>query len=505
MQKTDVRRRPFFSAEVFEAVADADDRLARRRLRGAAHGVSCLRRSAGEHHARDVAFKDVAHGLELAQGEVAECLFVLEAVSYDLARDRVGIAEGNALLGEVVGNVGRRREALACGLEHGVGVEGHLLEHGVEDGNAVEHRLFGVEERLLVLLQILVVGKGERLERREEARKVADDPPALAADEFGDVGILLLRHDGGARRVGVGDLPEAELVRGIEDGVLGEAGEVQHDFGEAEEVFRHEVAVGHGVDGAARDVVELQKRARDLAVDGEGGARERRAAEGHHVDALPAVLQPVHVAQEHLGIGVEVLREVDGLRLAQVGVAGKDALDVLVCGHRERRHEGVQKTDEVIDGIARVEAQVGRHLVVAGARRVQLLAHFADAPDELVFDKGVDVLGALDGERAAVDVVQDAAKPFRDAGGLFGRDDVGLAEHGRMGDGGGDIGPVELFVKGERFVERIGIFCGGSVKSSFPKFHYVTSQRIVCIFDFTRFLCKIYFGSCAFESRGTPT
>ena len=263
---------------------------------------------------------------------------------------------------------------------------------------------------------------------------------------------------------------------------------MQHDFGEAEEVFRHEVAVGDGVDGAVGDVVELQELSRDLAVDGEGGARKRRAAEGHDVDALPAVFEALHVAQEHLRIGVEVLREVDGLRLAQVGVAGKDALDIVVRDHRERRHEGVQQGDEAVDGGAHIEAEVGRHLVVAGARRVQLLAHFADALDELVFDEGVDVFRPFDGERSLVDVFEDAPEPFADARRLFGGDDVGLAEHGRMGDARGDIYAVKFPVEGERFVECVGVRRGGGVEPAFPKLHYITSQRIVCCFDFTRFL-----------------
>ena len=266
---------------------------------------------------------------------------------------------------------------------------------------------------------------------------------------------------------------------------------MQHDLGEAEEVFRHEVTVGDGVDGAVRDVVELQKLFRDVAVDGEGRARERRAAEGHDVDALPAIFEALHVAQEHFRIGVEELGEVDGLRPAQMGVAGQDALDVFVRDHGERRHEGVQDEDELIDGIAHIEAEIGRHLVVAGARRVQLLAHFADALYELVLDEGVDVFRAFDCKFPLVDVFEDAFEPVHDERGLFGGDDVRLAEHGRMGDARGNVGAVEFLVEGERFVEGVGVRSGGGVEPSFPKLHYITSQRIVSCLDFTRFSRKM--------------
>ena len=171
-------------------------------------------------------------------------------------------------------------------------------------------------------------------------------------------------------------------------------------------------------------------------------------------------------------------------------IAGKDALDVVVRRHRERRHEGVEGGDEAVDGAADVEAEVGRHLVVAGAGGVQLLAHFPDAGNELVLDEGVDVLRALDLESALVDVLQNALEALADDGGLLGGNDVGFAEHGRMGDARGDVHAVEFSVKGERFVEGVGVLRGGRVEPSFPKFHYITSQRIVCTLDFTRFCPK---------------
>ena len=52
-----------------------------------------------------------------------------------------------------------------------------------------------VEDRLLVLLQVAVVGERQALERREQRHQVADQPAGLAAGQLGDVGVLLLRHD----------------------------------------------------------------------------------------------------------------------------------------------------------------------------------------------------------------------------------------------------------------------------------------------------------------------
>ena len=84
-----------------------------------------------------------------------------------------------------------------------------------------------VEDRLLVFLQVAVVGERQALERGEQPGEVADQPAGLAARELGDVGVLLLRHDRRPGRVGVVELDEAELRGGPEDDLLAEAGEVR--------------------------------------------------------------------------------------------------------------------------------------------------------------------------------------------------------------------------------------------------------------------------------------
>ena len=50
-----------------------------------------------------------------------------------------------------------------------------------------------VEQRLLVLLQVAVVGQGQALERGQQPGQVADEAARLAPGQLGDVGVLLLR------------------------------------------------------------------------------------------------------------------------------------------------------------------------------------------------------------------------------------------------------------------------------------------------------------------------
>ena len=86
------------------------------------------------------------------------------------------------------------------------------LEHPVGRGEAQLERVDGVEEVLLVLLHVLVVGQRQRRAGRRGARQVAGDARRLGPQQLGGVGVLLLRHDRGARRPRVGDLAEAELL-----------------------------------------------------------------------------------------------------------------------------------------------------------------------------------------------------------------------------------------------------------------------------------------------------
>ena len=65
----------------------------------------------------------------------------------------------------------------------------------VNAGSSTSRVRDGVEDRLLVLLEVAVVAEREPLERREQAGEVADQPTGLAARELRDVGVLLLRHD----------------------------------------------------------------------------------------------------------------------------------------------------------------------------------------------------------------------------------------------------------------------------------------------------------------------
>ena len=254
------------------------------------------------------------------------------------------------------------------------------------------------------------------------------------------------------------------------------AREVRHRERGAEEVFRDEVPVDAALD-CLRDAVKAQERARHFAVDGVGRPRERRAPERHDVHARPQAVKAVDVAQEHFGVRVEVLPAVDRLRLPKMGEAGHDVFGRLFGAGKEHGDERLQGVDGAIRGAARVQAEIGRDLVVARARRVQLFARLPDAGDELVLHEGVDVLLPFDGERSRLDVRADGFESRADGVRFLACDDAALTEHGGVGDGRGDVRAPEFFVERERLVECVRVCRGGRVKSSFPKFHTVSLPR----------------------------
>ena len=73
----------------------------------------------------------------------------------------------------------------------------------------------------------------------------------------------------------------------------------------------------------------------EFAVERDGRAGDRAGAERQDVDALARVGDAVAVALEHLHVGEQMMREIDGLRALEMRVAGDD--HVAIAARRDRR------------------------------------------------------------------------------------------------------------------------------------------------------------------------
>ena len=122
-----------------------------------------------------------------------------------------------------------------------------------------------------------------------------------------------------------------------------------------------------------------------------------------------AFRQPFAVAQKHLRVGHQVVRQRHRLRPLQVRVARHDGVQMLFRHIAQRLYHRRAARARGLDFVGQVQPQIQRHLVVAAARRVQLFARLADAAGQLRLHKGVNVLARhVDFERAVVQIRENA-------------------------------------------------------------------------------------------------
>ena len=215
--------------------------------------------------------------------------------------------------------------------------------------------------------------------------------PILAAQQFGDVRVLLLGHQRRARAERVGELDEGELLGRPEDQLLGQPADVDHQDVQRGQGLQRRVAVAHRVQAVQRQRRHLEG-GRDVGpVQREGRARESARAQRHLRSARTGVQQTVHVAEEHGRVGHHVVAEGDGLATLEVGVARHG--HVVMCpgqGDEGVDHVAGQR-GQVGQGAAEPQAQVQGDLVIAAAARVQLASGITDGVVKRGLDVHVDV------------------------------------------------------------------------------------------------------------------
>ena len=129
--------------------------------------------------------------------------------------------------------------------------------------------------------------------------------------------------------------------------------------------FDGEIAVGDGIERVLADAVETQFTRDKGAVDREAGAGQRGRAQRQAIHAQAAVGHAFGIARQHFEIGHQVVAEGDRLRHLQMGEAGHDRVGVLLGQVDERSLAGFQAGQNAVDGIAQIQANIGRHLIVA--------------------------------------------------------------------------------------------------------------------------------------------
>ena len=132
------------------------------------------------------------------------------------------------------------------------------------------------------------------------------------------------------------------------------------------------------------------------------------APSGDSLISLTAVGQASAVAPQHLDIGQKMMTESHRLGRLQVRIARHDRGCLGLGLADQRRLKVPHLRVQGIDGAAQPEPEVGCHLVVAAARRVQTARRRADQLGQPGLDVHVDVFeGGGEGEGPALDLLKN--------------------------------------------------------------------------------------------------
>ena len=107
--------------------------------------------------------------------------------------------------------------------EHSFRMRFHGSDHFRIDGEDPFCGIDGIEKWLLVFLQIAVVGHGEPFADREHCHQVAVHPAGFSARDFGDIRILLLRHEARSGAERIGKFNKGKFLRHPENDILGKS------------------------------------------------------------------------------------------------------------------------------------------------------------------------------------------------------------------------------------------------------------------------------------------
>mmetsp|Transcript_25444 Transcript_25444/g.71482 ORF Transcript_25444/g.71482 Transcript_25444/m.71482 type:complete len:248 (-) Transcript_25444:567-1310(-) len=239
----------------------------------------------------------------------------------------------------MLGQIGREHRRLQSA-PHALGVDLRRREHAPRHLQSDPQLVRGVEDGLLIFLEVLVVGRRARREERRERRLVARQARGLAPQEFERVGVALLGHERRARRVALPKGHERELFRPVNNQILGPPRQVHAEQRRPLRELDGEVAVRdrvHGIGSGTPAKLEGIAQLPALLLVEEGVARQSSRAERAPITARPQRVQPLRVARPRPGVAHQPVRISHRLGSLEMRVAGHEgALRFVRSGHVSR-------------------------------------------------------------------------------------------------------------------------------------------------------------------------
>ena len=242
------------------------------------------------------------------------------------------------------------------------------------------------------------------------------------------------------------------------------------DRGSGERLQR-EIARGHGVERVGHGPLEAKLVRCHMPVDGKGRARQRRGTQRRFIHAHSRAGEPATVARQHLDIGEAMMAERDGLRGLHMREARHERARMSFRLPRKCELEAGDLAVEVIDGATDIEPEIGRDLIVARARGVQLAR---DRPDQVLeprLHRHVDVfVFAAELEAAPLDLGAHGIEARHDGLGLLVAENAAGAEHVGMSLACANILGVEAPVEGDGGVDFLHDLGGLGLEAPAPHF-----------------------------------
>ena len=221
------------------------------------------------------------------------------------------------------------------------------------------------------------------------------------------------------------------------------------------QVVEYEVAVGHRVQRVLGHRREAELLGNEAAVGVEVHACQGAGAQWQLARHLEHEGEAARVAVELPEPGQQVVRQIHGLRALKVRVAGHGPVEVARGEVEHHVHQVEQSAPVTVSVCAHEQRDIGGHLVVARACRVELAAHRPGDLGKAPLDRHVDVLVVgMDLEAVVLDLLQHLRQASLDGLQIVGRDDLLARQHARVRERLLDVVRREPVVEADRGVER---------------------------------------------------
>src|SRR5262245_49734833 len=155
--------------------------------------------------------------------------------------------------------------------------------------------------------------------------------------------------------------------------------------------LQNEVAIADCVNTVFRNSREAEQLGNVAAIDRKACARQGAGAKRQHVDAIETAPKTLPIALEHLVVSKQMMGKAHRLCALQVCIAGHNNVQVLLGGACQLALKQLYTLEDKRNLFAQKKPRMQRDLIVATARRVQLLSSGADLLTQPAFDVHMNI------------------------------------------------------------------------------------------------------------------